>query len=167
MSDRNAMLVDARLRVVKRQRTDDGGHWEFSIGPSGAHWKQWIAPKIWRHISKGFLKNGPLIRIKTPGSNLKQKAARRLYRQANKGLIAAHASKRKALKLQATPAWANHDAIKAIYREAEMVSRRTRTPHHVDHIVPLKGANVCGLHVEYNLQILPAAENVKKSNKHA
>lgn len=53
------------------------------------------------------------------------------------------------------PQWANRAEIARIYRERPKGM-------HVDHIVPLQGKNVCGLHVEYNLQYLPAIENIRK-----
>lgn len=67
-------------------------------------------------------------------------------------------AKRRAAKLNATPSWANLDIIKEIYNNCPK-------GYHVDHIVPLQGKEVCGLHVEYNLQYLPALENMKKGNK--
>lgn len=56
------------------------------------------------------------------------------------------------------------DAIKAIYLECARITNETGIPHQVDHIVPLKGKIVSGLHVPWNLQIIPARENRKKSN---
>jgi 5-methylcytosine-specific restriction endonuclease McrA len=57
-----------------------------------------------------------------------------------------------------TPKWASKAKIRQIY---------TNCPpgYHVDHIVPIKGKNVCGLHVEYNLQYLTNKENARKGNR--
>lgn len=60
---------------------------------------------------------------------------------------------------KATPPWADMGAIKRIYREAH--EKRM----HVDHIIPLNGKNVSGLHVENNLQILPPMDNIRKGNR--
>lgn len=62
----------------------------------------------------------------------------------------------------ATPAWGNKKAIKAFYSEANRLTNETGILHEVDHIVPIQGRKVCGLHVEHNLQILPKVENVRK-----
>lgn len=66
---------------------------------------------------------------------------------------------------QATPAWADEAAIQALYAQARWLSRRTNVEHHVDHIVPIHGGTVCGLHVHYNLRVIPAADNVRRPRK--
>ena len=63
-------------------------------------------------------------------------------------------------KQQQVPPWANIEAIKQIYLNCP-------DGYHVDHIIPLKGELVSGLHVETNLQHLPAKENMQKRNKYA
>ena len=73
---------------------------------------------------------------------------------------------RRVRELSATVSFGDPEKIKAVYLEAARLTSETGTPHHVDHIVPLRGKNVCGLHVEWNLQPLPAQENIKKSNRY-
>lgn len=63
-----------------------------------------------------------------------------------------------------TPPWANKEAIHEIYAEARRLSKDGEQ-FHVDHIIPLRGRNVSGLHVESNLRVMAAAENRMKSNK--
>ena len=67
-------------------------------------------------------------------------------------------AKRRAFKLKATPKFANLQKIKEIYLNCPV-------GYHVDHIVPLQGKNVCGLHVEWNLQYLTPYDNKSKANK--
>lgn len=93
----------------------------------------------------------------------------RQYRQNNPELFAFHAASRRALTLSATPAWStgsDRKKIKLIYMLRKTKSSWTRVHHHVDHIVPLNGKNVCGLHVPWNLKIIPAIENQSKNNRH-
>lgn len=92
-------------------------------------------------------------------------AKRKEYWASNKAKSAHLTRLRDARKLQATPAWADLSAIERLYEEAQRVSQETGTPHHVDHIVPLAGHEVCGLHVETNLRVIPAVENMRKQNK--
>lgn len=80
-----------------------------------------------------------------------------------------YCAKRRSIKIMATPRWLDNLqllSIRELYFFAQKVSVETGVLHHVDHIVPLKGEFVCGLHVPWNLQVIPAVENIKKSNKH-
>ncbi len=88
--------------------------------------------------------------------------------EENKSVYYARASKRRAMKSKAVPKWLTedeHQEIKDLYEIARMFKLYTGQEYHVDHIVPLQGKNVCGLHVPWNLQVIPAKENLSKSNK--
>ena len=86
----------------------------------------------------------------------------------NRAKVNSYNSYRRALELQATPKWltASHKLhMECKYSLAAMLSKHTTEQHHVDHIVPLNGKTVCGLHVPWNLQVLTAKANLSKSNK--
>lgn len=74
-------------------------------------------------------------------------------------------ARRRTLKRNACPPWADAAAVTAIYRFAAEASRMTGHPHHVEHWVPLQSAQVCGLHCETNLRIAPADLNLAKGNR--
>lgn len=87
----------------------------------------------------------------------------REYRKENPHKDRAKNAKRRAAKLQRT--FSGYDnAIQGIYTECQRVSEETGIEHHVDHIIPLQGTTVSGLHVPWNLQIITAEENLAKSN---
>lgn len=91
------------------------------------------------------------------------------YRSENRDKVANNAAKRRAVKLKATPNWLTkeqEDDIKAMYTLAKKFEGVFNTKYHVDHIVPLVGKDICGLHVPWNLQLLPASVNLAKSNRY-
>jgi hypothetical protein len=90
------------------------------------------------------------------------------WRQANPHRINAYASERRAARAKRTPPWLtdeHREQIRQIYARAVRLTGETAVPHHVDHAVPLRGRFVSGLHVPWNLQVLPAVENLQKNNR--
>ena len=94
------------------------------------------------------------------------KNSRRRWKRNNRGKCRADYAKYNAKKIKACPEWADLEMIKIHYQVAEMCEYITGEKYHVDHIVPLRGKNVSGLHIYENLQVLPAKENLSKGNKY-
>ena len=83
---------------------------------------------------------------------------RRDWYSRNKKKQLAKMNMEKAEKLKRTPTWGEKDKIAEFYENCP-------DGHHVDHVIPLRGKNVSGLHVLGNLQYLTAKENFTKGNK--
>lgn len=85
----------------------------------------------------------------------------------NPGMRALYCSSRRdACKTQAIPlSQSQLEQIIEIYKKAKLLSDATGIAHHVDHIIPLRAKKCFGLHVPWNLQIVPAQQNLKKNNK--
>ena len=90
------------------------------------------------------------------------------HKTANPDMYREMVSLRRRRFRQATPKWLSAEQkmeVRLKYRLAIELSRRTGVRHAVDHIVPLQGETVCGLHVPWNLEVLTQEENLKKYNR--
>lgn len=90
------------------------------------------------------------------------------WARENKDRANAKTALRRAARQQATPPWLTDEMkveMQNFYVTAQLVVRLTGIQHDVDHIIPLSGETVCGLHVPWNLQILQATVNRAKHNK--
>jgi hypothetical protein len=99
----------------------------------------------------------------------KQSDYNKRWREANPEKHVAKEARRRAAKLDRTPQWLTKDhhwMIEECYSLSRLRSSITGVTHHVDHIVPLRGKKVSGLHVPWNLQVIPATDNCSKGNKH-
>lgn len=129
--------------------------------------KQWIKdnPEKKKAINKRYYDTHPEASRRWEKNNPEQTlAACKKYRENNPAKRAALQARRKAAKIQRTPLWADKNKILEVYEEARALQEATGEPYHVDHIYPLRGKQVSGLHVDYNLRAVPASVNLTKSN---
>lgn len=131
------------------------------------------AEKIAAHQAKYYKSNVEKIaaqRASYRAVNVEKIAARNAkYAKNNPGKINAHAARRRAAKLLRTPPWLTAQDLADIAEIYVLCAERTKitgVPHAVDHVIPLMGRTVSGLHIAANLQIITASENSSKHNKY-
>lgn len=107
---------------------------------------------------------GPKPKYRTSDEALAaRRVSRRTYKQRNPSTVARDRAARRAR--EAAPAWANREHIDLYYFAASVLSKRLGTSLHVDHVIPLRGRTVCGLHTPENLRIVTATVNMAKGNR--
>ena len=145
---------DKTLSAAKQDRIDNP---EKNRGKEAAKYKRHSAKIKARVLA--YQKSEPEV----------YRRAGKRYRETHPHLCCAKSAKRRAIKLQATPCWADDELeqlyLVEVYHLAQLRSD-LGTEHHVDHIVPLISDKVCGLHCMANLRVLPALENISKGNRH-
>jgi len=99
----------------------------------------------------------------------RERAKSKEWKIKNPGKQASYVAKRKAAKLERVSPFISEEELNQIdllYIQAQDLTRLTGVVYHVDHIVPLQGKSVSGLHTICNLQVLTAKENLTKSNSY-
>lgn len=134
-------------------------------------WKQNNSKRVKELARLRYVKNSGRILATARKSYYKHRDKRLSYsqkwRKQNKGLVNYHTSKRKADLLMRTPKWLGIEELwlmKEAYKLAALRTKMFGFLWHVDHVIPLRGENVSGLHVPTNLQVIPAVENIRKKN---
>lgn len=151
-----AWYIRNRKHVLKRCRRYNERP-EVIAREKERHRKRWLA------MRDVLLKQRKALR--TPEVLVKLRRYSKRHYRRNKLMYVERCGRRRAIRIKACPVWANLTEIRRIYQRAAELTRATGIKHHVDHIVPLQGRNVCGLHVEQNLQVLSAKENLEKAFK--
>ena len=119
------------------------------------------------YAQKYLLKNYKHLKIEWENYRANNKDKLRQYKKDNKAKINALNKKRYCLKIERTPIWLTKKdflLIEKFYKEAQKKTKKYNEQYHVDHIIPLNGKNVSGLHVPNNLQVIRASDNLSKSN---
>jgi 5-methylcytosine-specific restriction endonuclease McrA len=91
------------------------------------------------------------------------------WAKANRQKMTAKTARRLAAQEKRVPSWLTEEdwaLIHSFYAKAAELTKNTGIPHEVDHIIPLRGENISGLHVPSNLQVLTKHQNAVKSNKY-
>jgi lactam utilization protein B len=134
---------------------------------SAREWAQRNKPAQAAYSKQYEVANKERIQAKRAANIKMRRETKRIWVKNNLGLVLAASAARRAAKLQRTPAWLtdfDQIKIKCLYQLAAMRTRESDQRWHVDHIIPLQGAFVSGLHVPSNLRVIPALENMRKNN---
>jgi hypothetical protein len=126
--------------------------------------------KIWEQknpeLAAKYRKTADSNRYKNFKSCVQQKNKK--WKSKNPNKVAAMDAKRRAAIILRTPVWFTNDdqwMVEEAYELAKLRTQIFKFPWHVDHIIPLQGKLVSGLHLPHNLRVIPASDNLRKSNQ--
>jgi len=174
--NRRKSAKDGRRSECKKcQRSIDRAYYEDNADKVAARTSEYYRAnkEKYRELGRNWALNNPdkskARYLRYRNANIEECRARdEAYRRSNLHKDAKKTAKRRAAKLQRTPPWLSPDHlayIELFYANAAHLTETTGIPHHVDHIIPLQGETVSGLHVPWNMQVLTASENSSKGNK--
>lgn len=124
-----------------------------------------IAQKSKEYYQKNNKKICARVRQYNRKNKEKIRVARKAYVLKNFAVLSAAKANRKKHVKKATPFWADMHLIKIKHKERVAMTNMTGLEHHVDHIIPLQGENVCGLNIASNMRVILARDNISKRNK--
>lgn len=174
ISSQNACKICANEKAKQRyyKLLEDKPERILSNRETTRKWKERNKEKIKENSRNYGIKNFDRLKKEKQEEHVKNPQKRKIraktYAQNNPAGVLARSRKHQTAKLQRTPPWLTAQQFKeieAFYLVSAMMAKLTGVQHNVDHIVPLQGKNVSGLHIPVNLQILTAEENISKGNK--
>jgi 5-methylcytosine-specific restriction endonuclease McrA len=144
--------------------------WEQANVTRAAYFAEYGRSEAGKAAKRGYYeRNKEAVVSRAQARTVESKNAyKKKYKAANPDLYKELTNARRRRFREATPKWltAEHKMeVRLKYRLAIELSRRLGVPHAVDHIVPLQGEEVCGLHVPWNMEVITQEQNLKKSNK--
>jgi hypothetical protein len=144
-----------------RERRKNDPEWREHINAVKRNWyskKGWKTHKAYRETNRKSIREKYKAHYEKNRENI-------LARQrANRAYYLAKCREYQLRKVKATLKNLSSKVFLPFYKERERLTKETGVEYHVDHIVPLNGATVCGLHVPWNLQVITAEENMAKKN---
>lgn len=139
-----------------KRKASNGGCYECGVNLL-REWRSKNPDKVASALKRQYARN--------PGMFKRNAAA---WNRKNKHCVLANLRKRQIGKKHRTPGWLTKDEqrqIRELYRTAADLTKRTGVPWHVDHVFPLHGKTVSGLHTLSNLRVILASENMSKGNR--
>lgn len=165
--EKNAEKVKAQKKVwgQSEKKKDYDKKWAAdNRARSNAIKKAWVArnpEKVAAYFEAIKGRKSDYMRIYYKKNTAALKAKTIEWRNANPSHANALAGKRRKAVATATPSWANKDKMNELYKTARSERKE------VDHVIPLQGKLVCGLHVETNMAVVTMTENRRKGARHA
>jgi len=136
-------------------------------------WRQKHPERVKQHNQTQYENHADVLKARSRDNHWadvgRARAKLRAYQKQNLHIFAKAGAKRKAAKINRTPAWLTEDDHWIIQQAYELAALRTKMfgfNWEVDHVLPLQGKMISGLHVPTNLQVIPATLNRQKNNRY-